>query len=110
MWWWPAQTALCSGVMPSSLGLLGSSTWDKGVREPPRCTGGLQGRAGCGPRGAAYLIDDPLHQVKLPLQGGVQEQRQGVEADPQATARALRVGLLQVGPLALPGGGGCHLR
>lgn len=30
MWWWPAQTALCSGVMPSSLGLLGSSTWDTG--------------------------------------------------------------------------------
>lgn len=26
MWWWPAQTALCSGVIPSSLGLLGSST------------------------------------------------------------------------------------
>ena len=26
IWWWPAQTALCSGVMPSSLGLLGSST------------------------------------------------------------------------------------
>lgn len=44
MWWWPAQTALCSGVMPSSLGLLGSSTWDKGVHEPPRRTGGLKGR------------------------------------------------------------------
>lgn len=26
MWWWPAQTALCRGVIPSSLGLLGSST------------------------------------------------------------------------------------
>ena len=30
MWWWPAQTALCRGVMPSSLGLLGSSTYDTG--------------------------------------------------------------------------------
>lgn len=26
MWWWPAHTALCRGVMPSSFGLLGSST------------------------------------------------------------------------------------
>lgn len=26
MWWWPAQTALWRGVMPSSLGILGFST------------------------------------------------------------------------------------
>lgn len=56
--------------------------------------------------GVLHLIDDPLHQVELPLQGRVQEQRQRVEADPQPTARALRAGLLQVGPLALPGGSG----
>lgn len=29
MWWWPAHTALCKGVIPSSLGLLGSSTYGK---------------------------------------------------------------------------------
>lgn len=27
MWWWPAHTALCKGVIPSSFGLLGSSTY-----------------------------------------------------------------------------------
>lgn len=55
-------------------------------------------------RGAlAHLVDDPLHQVELPLQGGVQKQRQGVEPDPQPVPRALRVRLLQVGPFALLG-------
>ena len=62
-------------------------------------------RQGCCPTHArAHLVDDPLHQVELPLQRRVQEQRQRVEADPQAVPRPLRVGLLQVGPLALWGG------
>lgn len=96
MWWWPAQTALCSGVIPSSLGLLGSSTWDTGWVSPARAWGA----PGQGLR-SAHLVDDPLHQVELSLQGRVQEQRQGVEADAQPAARALGVGLLQVGPFAL---------
>lgn len=96
MWWWPAQTALCSGVIPSSLGLLGSSTWDTGcVSHACACGAPRQGLRW------AHLIDDPLHQVELSLQGRVQEQRQGVEADAQPAAGALGVGLLQVGPLAL---------
>lgn len=27
IWWWPAQTALWRGVIPSSFGVLGLSTW-----------------------------------------------------------------------------------
>lgn len=62
-----------------------------------------RGHQGCG-RPPTHLVDDPLHQVELPLQGGVKEKRQWVEADPQPVPRPLRVGLLQVGPFALSGG------
>lgn len=62
-----------------------------------------RGHQGCG-RPPTHLVDDPLHQVELPLQGGVKEKRQRVEADPQPVPRPLRVGLLQVGPFALSGG------
>lgn len=85
MWWWPAQTALCSGVIPSSLGLLGSSTWDTGyVRVAPDVGWGVQWLE----LSSAHLVDDPLHQVKLSFQGSVQEQCQGVEADTQPAACA----------------------
>lgn len=101
MWWCPAQTALCRGVMPSSLGLLGSSTCNTGTWH----VSPAGGRQGCCPTQArAHLVDNPLHQVEFPLQRRVQKQCQWVEADPQAVSRPLRVGLLQVGPLVLWGG------
>lgn len=50
----------------------------------------------------SYLVDDPLDQVELPLQRGVQQQGQRVELDPEAVADALRVDLLQVGAFLLP--------
>lgn len=53
MWWWPAQTALCSGVMPSSLGLLGSSTWNKGICELLGRAGGQEGRGRARLRGSS---------------------------------------------------------
>ena len=49
----------------------------------------------------AHLIDNPLHQVELSLQRGVEEKRQGVEFDPHAVTDALRSKLPQVCPLAL---------
>ena len=48
-----------------------------------------------------YLIDNPLDEVKLPLQRGVQQQSQRVELHPEAVARPLRVRLLQVRTLLL---------
>lgn len=48
-----------------------------------------------------YLIDDPLDEVKLSLQRGIQQEGQRVELHPEAVARALRVWLLQVGALVL---------
>lgn len=48
-----------------------------------------------------HLIDDPLHQVKLSLQRGVEKKSQRVEFDPHAVIDALRSNLPQVCPLAL---------
>ena len=48
-----------------------------------------------------HLVNDSLHQVKLSLQRGVQQQGEGVELDTLAGARPLRVGLPQVTALLL---------
>ena len=48
-----------------------------------------------------YLVDDPLDQIKLSLQRGVQEQGQGVKLHPHAVVDPLGAGLTQVGPLPL---------
>lgn len=48
-----------------------------------------------------YLVDDPLDEVKLSLQRGVQQESQRVELHPEAVTSALRVWLLQVCALLL---------
>lgn len=48
-----------------------------------------------------YLIDNSLDQVKLSLQGGIQQEGQRVELHPEAVASAVRIWLLQVGTLPL---------
>lgn len=48
-----------------------------------------------------YLIYNPLHQIKLPLQRRVQQQSQRVKLHSQTVAGSLRRRLLQVGSLRL---------
>lgn len=48
-----------------------------------------------------YLINNPLHQIKLALQRCIQKQCKRIELDPQAMTCPLRAGLLQVGALNL---------
>lgn len=48
-----------------------------------------------------YLVDNPLHQIKLALQRCIQKQCKRIELDPQAMTCPLRARLLQIGALYL---------
>lgn len=77
--------------MPSSLGVLGLSTWGKTIQSVIKHAQTVNKET---EMSTLHLIDDSLDQVKLSLQRGIQQEGQRVELHSETVASAVRVWLL----------------